>query len=330
MSPADSNSPAPQTKADAIASLNQTIDKLENILSQLDADPSDKLPSPDAFANLVSSIDALAASLEASETVGVAPETPEPEIAEPAQTPPVTPEKGEIEVPELSPAAEEETTPELSPPASQPTLIDRVLPNFSTLQRVWDSLLNGIRGVLPASLSEKLSDWGLTAIIAATIVAVLWTGVLLLPEETPEVAQAPEAPTPAVKTETPAATLEAPEEISAPAQPKAVNNVPPPKPKLTPEQGLIAAIQNQVSEITNEYAEGLIESIEANFIGSRLLVTVSPEWYTLSPSRQDKVANEMYARSRRLDFSKLELNDPDGTLLARSPVVGNQMVILQR
>lgn len=328
MSPADSNSPAPQTKADAIASLNQTIDKLENILSQLDADPSDKLPSPDAFANLVASIDALATSLEQSETVIIAPETPEPETAPTA----ISPEASEAEegaATEATPSTEK-TVLEPTPAAPQPTLIDRLLPSFSTLQRVWDSLLTTIRNVLPTTINEKLSDWGLTAIIATLIVALFWTGVLLLPASNPEVAQVPETPTPAVETETPTSAPKAPAEITAPAQPKAVKNLPPPQPKLTPEQGLIAAIQNQVSEITNEYAEGLIESIEANFMGSRLLVTVSPEWYTLSPSRQDKVANEMYTRSRRLDFSKLELNDPDGTLLARSPVVGNQMVILQR
>jgi len=38
----------------------------------------------------------------------------------------------------------------------------------------------------------------------------------------------------------------------------------------------------------------------------------------------------MLERSRELDFSQLEITDPEGTLLAHSPVVGNDMVIWKR
>jgi outer membrane biosynthesis protein TonB len=352
----------PQSKADAIASLNQTIDKLEDILSQLDATPGETVPSESAFTKLTDSIDELAASLEQPEPTTATPPTPTPESASPPEpptaepvepkattpstaeapeTPPAPPETSEPKEAEVPLVSTEEIASQAKSEPTQPTITDRVLPSFRTLQRFWDGLLEKVRNLLPNAFSEKLNDWGLTAIIAAVIVALLWTGVglLLLPEPASEVAQVPETPTSEVEpqvdvetktNESPTLDIETPEAVTAPAEPKVVKNVPPPKPKLTPEQGLIAAIQNQVSEITNEYAEGLIESIEADFMGSRLLISVSPQWYTLPPSRQDKIANEMYARSRRLDFSKLELNDPDGTLLARSPVVGNQMVILQR
>jgi len=42
---------------------------------------------------------------------------------------------------------------------------------------------------------------------------------------------------------------------------------PTPTLELTPEN-LIASIENQVAEITDRYADGLIQSIQANFQGS--------------------------------------------------------------
>ncbi|NEO28368.1 MAG: hypothetical protein F6K03_16180, partial [Kamptonema sp. SIO4C4] len=117
-----------------------------------------------------------------------------------------------------------------------------------------------------------------------------------------------------------------------PEPPKAKPKKPQPsKPvQLTPEQNLIAAIQDQVSEITNEYAEGLIQSIQANFTEGRLVVTVGEEWYNLPEQQQNQLADEVLARSQTLDFRKIAMLDDEGTMIARSPVVGKQMVILKR
>ncbi|RMF20647.1 MAG: hypothetical protein D6756_13850 [Cyanobacteria bacterium J083] len=97
--------------------------------------------------------------------------------------------------------------------------------------------------------------------------------------------------------------------------------------KLTPEQSLIAAIQTQVAEISQRYSEDLISTIEADFLASRLLVKVTDEWQELEPNRKKSIANEMLRRSRSLDFKKLEIINEKGELLARSPVVGKEMVI---
>jgi hypothetical protein len=75
---------------------------------------------------------------------------------------------------------------------------------------------------------------------------------------------------------------------------------------------------------------GLIQSVQANFRVSRLTVKVGDGWYELSEPQQDNLANEMLRRAQELNFSKLEITDPEATLLARSPVVGTEMVILQR
>jgi hypothetical protein len=100
--------------------------------------------------------------------------------------------------------------------------------------------------------------------------------------------------------------------------------------ELTPEQNLIASIENQIAEISDRYADGLIQSIQANFQGSRLTIKIGDDWYNLKQSQQDKLAARMLERARELDFTHLEITDPEGALLARSPVVGIDMVILKR
>lgn len=156
----------------------------------------------------------------------------------------------------------------------------------------------------------------------------------LEPEQPPEIATAPDlepVPTPTIPT---------PSELSAPAQPEPVEETPLPEPEpeptptpvveLTPEQTLIAAIENRVAEVSNGFADSLIESIQANFEGSSLTVKVGNNWYNFKSSEQDKLAAQILERARELDFNRLEITDTQGKLLARSPVVGKDMIILKR
>ncbi|MEM1366519.1 MAG: hypothetical protein AAGG02_00605 [Cyanobacteria bacterium P01_H01_bin.15] len=96
---------------------------------------------------------------------------------------------------------------------------------------------------------------------------------------------------------------------------------------LTPEQGLVAAIQAQIEAITSSYTGGIVSSIEANLFASELKITLSPEWGGFSPERQQAIADEMLSQAQSLNFTKLLLFDPDGELAARSPVIGNQMLL---
>ncbi len=117
---------------------------------------------------------------------------------------------------------------------------------------------------------------------------------------------------------------------------------------LTPEQILITAIQNQIAEISNILEQtsskdkseasnaeagifsGIIESIQANFLDSNLIIKITSNWYKLEKSQQDKFAAEILKRSQELDFTHLEITDNTGKLIARNPVVGNEMVIFKR
>ena len=92
---------------------------------------------------------------------------------------------------------------------------------------------------------------------------------------------------------------------------------------------MIAAIQDQVAEISDRYASGLIGSVQANFRDSQLTVRVGEGWYSLMGDRQSHLADDLLQRSLELDFNKLEIRDATDELVARSPVVGSHMVILQ-
>lgn len=156
------------------------------------------MPSKATVETLVASTKALATSLEKAETA--TPVTPSVAITETAP-PTETTQREEIEE---AVSAEE-------------GFIDRLLPSFSSLQSWWDGVLDKIRSLLPAPWQEKLSDWALTGILAGTVVTVLLTSVLLLPQQpqpSPEIVEVP----PEV-TETPQKTpeiVETPPELKAP------------------------------------------------------------------------------------------------------------------
>lgn len=124
--------------------------------------------------------------------------------------------------------------------------------------------------------------------------------------------------------------VETPPQLELPELPQPLKNVPLSQPQLTPEQSLISAIQKEVTVLTNQYSEGLIGKIEANFLRSHLMVTIGEQWYGLSYQEQDNLAADILKRAKSLDFRKLELFDATGDVIARSPVVGNDVIILKR
>ena len=341
------NRKQPFLKAQLIKVLRGTIGLLEGTVERLEAEPVKELP-PIAVPPSKKSVSkpvwerkkATPESIVSEPTLETTSQTPESIVSEPtlettsqtpesivsesalettSQTPePVTPAPAS-DSPPIAPApAAQKPAETLEPQPTKPRLLDRVLPSFRRFEGFWDATLVKIRALLPTALNEKLSDWALTGAIAGIVVVVLWTTVALLPE------------TPAQEAKAPPNSIEAPPELKAPKPPEPVEVESPPAPQLTPEQSLIASIQTQVAEITERYGNGLIQSVEANFLQSRLIVKVSDSWYDLEESQQNSLADEMLRRSNELDFSKLEITDLNGTLVARSPVVGPNMVILKR
>ena len=100
--------------------------------------------------------------------------------------------------------------------------------------------------------------------------------------------------------------------------------------KLTPEQDLIAALSEQVLQLSEGYQEDIVLSIEPNMSNSILIVKVADDWYQLEATEQDEIVADMLARSQDLEFRKLQITDQNNNLIARSPVVGQNMIIFRR
>lgn len=295
----------PVLKVQSLKTLRGTIQVLEGVVEKLEAEPTVQLPSK-------------------------TPSPPEKVVFQPAegvtaQTPEVTPEAPALitETPALETSADtsapETPSAKVVPLPATPSPLERFRQSWMRFVMLWNATLARIRSILPESISQKLSNTALSGAIAGVLLVVLWTTAALIPGKPPtDVANLPPS------------QITTPPELKAPEAPEPLETVTPPPPVLTPEQNLIASIQNRVTEITSQYENGLIQSIEANFPGSLLIVKVGDAWYNLSVSKQDKLASEMLQRARELDFSKLQLADSQGNVLARSPVVGNTIVIVKR
>ena len=214
------------------------------------------------------------------------------------------------------------------------------------LKEIWQDLIRVMRSPLPAAMNQQIPDRVFSFILAAVLAIVIWNLVtFILPSKpSPRPPQATKSqPTEVAKpsateksnTDTPTEPTQAPDIVQpAPAPTPTVQPTPAPTAtpqlELEPRDTVIEAIQQQVSEVTQRYADNLIQSVQANFRDGRLTVRVSDDWYRLAASQQDQVATDLLKRTKSLDFGKLELLDSQDNRVARSPIVGNKMLILQR
>jgi hypothetical protein len=183
----------------------------------------------------------------------------------------------------------------------------------------WSDILQQFRRFLPAPI-RQLSDVILTAILVILITITIWfVDGFFVPTSTPSVAKSP----PAAVTELPKAVSKTPLESTQLPSVAAT-------PQISPEQVFIEEIETQLSEITSQYPAELIETLSIDLTRDRLLVRLNPVWYTLTEDRQNSLTDRMWQQARSNRFTKLELQDDRNVSIARSPVVGKHMIILQR
>lgn len=201
-------------------------------------------------------------------------------------------------------AEPEAAEPEAEPEATEPEMAASAEPDATApTHQSGSRFLAWVRSQLPDAFQRRLSDGALALLLAvAVLLVLLLLNSLVNPRPSVRVVTAP-----------PAAT--AADEVAAPAPPDADR---------------IAEIQKQVTDLATPYGEGLVTSVQVNFARQRLTLTLSNAWYRLSAAQQDELAAKWLARSRSLQFTGLTLRSPDDNLLARSPVVGPSMIIVQR
>ncbi|NJM48457.1 MAG: hypothetical protein HC860_21675, partial [Alkalinema sp. RU_4_3] len=102
----------------------------------------------------------------------------------------------------------------------------------------------------------------------------------------------------------------------------------PPNPlnKPTAEQQLLTSFQS----LSNSYAPNLIQTAQQDKLANSLRLTLGDEWYGLASDQQDKLASELLTKTQPLKVRSLQLLDKQGNLLARNPIVGNEMIVLLR
>jgi hypothetical protein len=326
----ESNISPPLSKTETIALLNDSIDRLEETIKKISED-SAKIPSSDSINTLLTTTQAL----------------------EDAVTPPA-----EVKVSQSEPVFTTQPAAPIQQPVAQKTT--KRSPAKAPAAKTLGSRVQKKNNI-------GLIVIGVTA-IAIAIVTVFWlwkppviANLFPQAEPTPKVAvdldtipeQSPVTPSinatedlnnsdstnvsdfPA-EIEPIAEPIEdvvktiIPPELTSPGKPKNLKMVTiKPELNFTPEQNFIAALETKLGELAQDDPSEFIKNIQVNLPESSLLVEVTDNWYELDELRQNSLGNEILQRSRGLSFKKLELKDRLGTLIARNPIIGDNIIILQ-
>jgi hypothetical protein len=336
------------SKAEAIASLKQTIQQLEAIVTQLDTIDTDTVAIDSSVNTLVTTTQELATVITIPTPQITSPEPPQTVTEPTSQTDIATPAPSPT--PRRSPRGVDTSAP--SPPTRRsPRDIDTSTPSPPTRRSPKPQRNNRlIAGIIATVIIIGLGIWWWLPDKPVTLISRSDTDTEIATDTVasepeiiePEVSDIPVTDSPEASEDSienlptdtesePEASIDIPLELEAPNSPQQLKlETVEPEIVLTPEQSLIAALQNRVTEITQDYAEDSIVSVEADFRQSSLSVILSNLWYELNESRQNKLANDILKRSRQLDFQKLTIKDPEGILIARNPVIGNSAIVVQR
>ena len=187
---------------------------------------------------------------------------------------------------------------------------------------IWRSM-SGIAGEVPLSAEVKqIVDKRAGTIALVTLFSLV---LILKPSHAHSQNMKKVATNPA-----PISALNQKQPLSAPSANNPVKaDQKPTEPTLTAEQIVIAKIQTQVSEVASQYGEALLGSIQPNFKRGRLVVALNDSWYQLEPTQQTQLVTDLQTQSRSLNFKKLLVADAENHLIARSPVTGDQVIILR-
>ncbi len=169
---------------------------------------------------------------------------------------------------------------------------------------LWAAIIQQFRRILPKQL-RQLSDAIVTAIVVALVTIAIWlVDSFALPGIDPSTTANPST--------SPIVTIQ------------------PSSPVINPEQAFIDALQTQLADVTSQYPDDIIQTLQVDSNSDRLIVRLNPVWYSIDKNRQNNLTDRMWFQAKANHFMRLELQDADGMAIARSPVVGQHMIILQR
>jgi hypothetical protein len=245
----------------------------------------------------------------------------------------------------------------------------KLQPTLDKLQPVWDKAVvpfwqkvvvpywnKGIKLLkqrLPANLQE-LTERFLTVAVITTFVVIYWffsslTSGKPAVAKQPPISSKPVLTRPAPQRVTqrpivqpsvaPAPAIQPPPAVAAkpvvPVAPPRVVTTPTPQPRAAvptpaPSPTIDFNIQSQLSSEVASIGEGLVASVKTATDNRQIKVSLGADWDSLGAADQEAAAQKLWGRSQKLDFKKMELFNSNNTLVARNPVVGSKVIMLQR
>jgi hypothetical protein len=99
---------------------------------------------------------------------------------------------------------------------------------------------------------------------------------------------------------------------------------------INPEASRRLKLRQNLDLIANALVDQAIVSIRPNDRSQSLTITLSDAWYRSPEDLQTKLTNSLLVIAQGQGFSRLQLEDTEGTIVARNAVVGEGMLVVQR
>jgi hypothetical protein len=351
----------PLSKTETIALLNDSIDRLEETIKKISED-SAKIPSSDSINSLLAKAQELEKSVTAKSNLRKSKAETPSQLTTPKATPKVS--KPKVSTPAKAStktsikASTTQVVKNSAPKASQKKNLGLIVIGVTAIATIIVSVFwlwkpQAIANLFPKteptptevaidfvpaqeSFAEKSLEKSPEKSPANSLVDAPEPSAQIDPQKLPDFA--PEIEPLAESAEGGADTTDTtetvvtviPPELTSPGKPKNLKMVTiKPELNFTPEQNLIAALTTKLRELTQDYSSEFIQDIQVNLSDNSLIVRVTDGWYELEESGQNSLGNEILLHSRAFSFDKLEFQDKMGTLIARNPIIGENIIMLQ-
>jgi hypothetical protein len=96
----------------------------------------------------------------------------------------------------------------------------------------------------------------------------------------------------------------------------------------SPEAALVEAVKNRSQALAGLYPVGLIADLELDADRGLATVIVGNLWFSLTPAQQQQTAQSLWQQARNYQMSGLEVRATTDRLVARSPFVGDEAILV--
>ncbi len=100
------------------------------------------------------------------------------------------------------------------------------------------------------------------------------------------------------------------------------------QPQVNPETELVQAVQSKLQAVASKYPAGLISNLNLTPERQLATVVVGNQWFNMPLAQRQQTAQSLWLQAVDYKMAKLEVRSTDDRLLARSPVVGGEAIVL--